>query len=433
MSHRQCPALLLTAPASGQGKTTLTAGLARHHRNQGRKVRVFKVGPDYLDPMILAQASGSPVYQLDLWMVGEKACRALLHEAAAEADLILVEGVMGLFDGTPSSADLAEALNLPVLAFIDAVAMAQTFGAIAHGLATYRDSLCFHGVLANRVGHQGHADLLAEGLPEDLRFLGYLPQHEDYALPNRHLGLVQATEVLDLEARINAAAHALANSAAAELPAAVDFDPAPGLAAPDRLLANKRIAVARDAAFSFIYPANLDVLKQMGAELAFFSPLVDPGLPEADSVFLPGGYPELHLQTLAANHALIADLKRHVRNGKPIYAECGGLLYLLDSLTDKQGVREQMAGLLPGAGIMQPRLAALGMQSLCAGDREARGHTFHHSKIETPLQPWVQARHQRQGRTGEAVYRHGPITASYLHLYFPSCASLAADLLLGRL
>ena len=163
-----CPALLLSAPASGQGKTTVTAGLARYHRDRGRRVRVFKTGPDFLDPMILERASGQPVYQLDLWMVGEQDCKALLYQAAQEADLILIEGVMGLFDGTPSSADLAALFGVPVLALINAHAMAQTFGALAYGLAHYRPGLPFAGVLANRVAGPSHADLLAESLPPEI-------------------------------------------------------------------------------------------------------------------------------------------------------------------------------------------------------------------------------------------------------------------------
>ncbi|MFP4905812.1 cobyrinate a,c-diamide synthase, partial [Paraburkholderia sp. BR14261] len=162
-----CPALFISAPASGQGKTTLTAGLARLHRRAGRRVRVFKTGPDFLDPMILARASGAPVLSLDLWTVGKEACRALLAQAARDADLILIEGVMGLFDGTPSSADLATEFGVPVAAIVSAKSMAQTFGAIAFGLAHFRPEVPFHGVLANRVGSPRHAQMLQEALPAD--------------------------------------------------------------------------------------------------------------------------------------------------------------------------------------------------------------------------------------------------------------------------
>ncbi|MGD7368482.1 cobyrinate a,c-diamide synthase, partial [Ralstonia pseudosolanacearum] len=214
---RQCPALFLSAPASHQGKTTLTAGLARHHRNQGRTVRVFKTGPDYLDPYILERASGQPVHSLDLWMTGEADCRQRLYAAAAEADLILIEGAMGLFDGTPSSADLAEAFGVPVLALIDASAMAQTFAAIAHGLASFRPALPFHGVLANRVASPRHAELLTAALPAGLRYLGTLARDDAMTLPERHLGLVMAQEIDDLEPRLERAAARIAATGLAEL------------------------------------------------------------------------------------------------------------------------------------------------------------------------------------------------------------------------
>jgi len=184
-----CPALFIAAPASGQGKTTVTAALAAHHRGQGRRVRVFKTGPDFLDPMILERASAAPVYQLDLWMGGEEHCRQLLQAAAAEADLILIEGVMGLFDGDCSSADLAALFGIPIVVVIDGSAMAQTFGALAHGLATYRPGLPFAGVFANRLAGERHYEMLAESLPSGLASFGWLPRNADIALPERHLGL----------------------------------------------------------------------------------------------------------------------------------------------------------------------------------------------------------------------------------------------------
>ncbi len=422
-----CPALLLAAPASGQGKTTITAGLARYHRNQGRIVRVFKVGPDFLDPMILARASGQPVYQLDLWMVGAQACKALLYQAAQEADLILIEGVMGLFDGTPSSADLAGLFGVPVLALINAHAMAQTFGAVAYGLAHYRPGLPFAGVLANRAAGPGHAELLAESLPPELRYYGWLPRDGEITLPDRHLGLVQATEIADLEARLDAVARLIANTGLAELPPPVAF-PAAMMEPLPPLLRGVRIGIACDTALAFLYPANLDTLRALGAELVFFSPLNDSDLPEVDSVYLPGGYPELHLDALAANQPLREALRRHHQAGKPIYAECGGLLYLLESLADKEGHRAAMLGLLPGHAALQAKLAGLGMQSVLLPEGELRGHTFHHSRLETPLQPLAYGRRQRDGKPGEAVYRVGRLTASYLHLYFASNPVAAARL-----
>ncbi|MFZ1326458.1 MAG: cobyrinate a,c-diamide synthase, partial [Candidatus Contendobacter sp.] len=420
-----------SAPASGQGKTTLTAGLARYHRQQGRRVRVFKTGPDFLDPMILERASGEPVYQLDLWMVGQTDCQALLYQAAREADLILIEGVMGLFDGAPSSADLAGLFGVPVLALINAHAMAQTFGAVAYGLAHYRPGLPLAGVLANRVAGPGHAALLAESLPPGLPYFGWLPRDGDLALPDRHLGLVQAAEIADLDARLDQAAARIAQTGLRVPPPPTPFATV-RTAVPPPWLAGVRIGVARDAAFAFLYPANLDTLRMLGAELVFFSPLADATLPTVDAVYLPGGYPELHLDTLAANNTLRAALQHHHQAGKPLYAECGGLLYLLETLSDQHGHRAPMLGLLPGHAVLQPKLVSLGMQAVTLPEGELRGHTFHHSRLETPLPALAQGRRQRDGQPGEAVYRVGRLTASYLHLYFASHPAAAARLFFPR-
>lgn len=424
---RSCPALVLAACASGQGKTTLAAGLARHHAALGRRVRVFKTGPDFLDPMILSQAAGTPVSPLDLWMVGAEACRAKLHAAAGEADLILVEGVMGLFDGSPSSADLAQAFDIPVAVILDAGAMAQTFGALALGLASYRPGLRMAGVLANRVGGPRHVAMLRDSVPAHIPFLGAVPRRPDAALPSRHLGLVQAAEIADLDARLDAAAQAIAETALAELPPPVEITPPSAASPPPRHLAGRRIAVARDAAFSFVYPDNLLLLQAMGAELETFSPLANETL-DADAVYLPGGYPELHLAALAAGTATRDALHAHVRAGRPIYAECGGLLYLLEHLADRDGQGAPMVGLLPGRARMQPRLVGLGMQFLDHPAGRLRGHSFHHSALDMRLEPETHGVHHPDGRPGEALYRHGPIRASYLHLYFPSCPAAAAAL-----
>jgi cobyrinic acid a,c-diamide synthase len=426
-SSRQCPAVLIAAPASGQGKTTVTAALARLHRNQGRRVRVFKCGPDFLDPMILARASGAPVYQLDMWMVGETDSRRLLWEAAQDADIILIEGVMGLFDGTPSSADLARHFGVPVLAVIDGTAMAQTFGALALGLACYQPDLPFAGVLANRVGTVRHAQLLEGSLTQGLRWYGALSRETGIELPSRHLGLVQASELNDLDVRLDAAAAALAQTCEVALPPAVTFAaPCAQHVAP--LLDGVCIAVARDAAFAFVYDASLDVLRGMGAELVFFSPLHDARLPSCDSLYLPGGYPELHHQALAANASMLEDIRAHHAADKPLLAECGGMLYLLDALTDVEGARAQLLGLLTGEAVMQKRLAALALQTVELPEGVLRGHTYHHSLTSTELQPIARGVSPNGGRGAEAVYRQGRMTASYVHFYFPSNPAAVAAL-----
>ncbi|MCM2330071.1 MAG: cobyrinate a,c-diamide synthase [Pseudomonas sagittaria] len=425
---RHCPALLIAAPASGQGKTTVTAALARHHVNQGLRVRVFKCGPDFLDPMILARACGMPVDALDLWLVGEEECRRRLWQAASEADLILIEGVMGLFDGTPSAADLARRFGVPVLAVIDGSAMAQTFAAIAHGLASYQSDLPFAGVLANRVGGARHGEILRDCLPAHLAWYGALPRNAAIELPSRHLGLVQAAELADLDARLDAAAAALAASAALRLPAPVEFS-APEPAASQPLLQGVRIGVARDAAFAFVYPANLDLLRAQGAELVFFSPLADRQLPQVDSLYLPGGYPELHLQQLADNVAMRVAIRAHHAAGKPILAECGGMLYLLDGLTDLDGQRGELLGLLPGEAQMQPKLVTLAMQEVELDGERLRGHSYHHSTMDCALEPIAHGECPNYRRVREPLYRSGRLTASYIHFYLPSAPRAAAALL----
>lgn len=423
---RACPALLISAPSSGSGKTSVTAAIARWHRQQGLRVRVFKTGPDYLDPMVLERASGHPVYQLDLFMGGLAHCQQLLAQAAASADLILVEGVMGLFDGKPSSADLAASFGLPVLAVIDASAMAQTFAALAVGLQTFRRDIRLAGVVANRVGSAAHGRMVAEGLPEDLPLVAALPRRPELALPERHLGLVQALEMPALDAQLDRWAQAW-SEACPELPAAlrapVRFASEPDSAAAP-LLQGRRIAIASDAAFSFIYPANLDCLRALGAELRLFSPLAGEALPDCDALWLPGGYPELHAEVLAAANGLFAALRAHLAAGKPLLAECGGMLLLVEQLIDAAGRSHAMAGLLPGRATLQPRLAALGLQRIAWPEGELRGHSFHYSLLDTPLAPLARSSNANgmPGRPGatEALYAQGSLRASYVHHYFPS-------------
>ena len=455
----QCPALFVAAPASNQGKTTVTAALARFHTARGRRVRIFKTGPDFLDPMILERASGNPVYQLDLWMSDEQHCRELLYAAAADADLILIEGVMGLFDGDRSSADLATLFGIPVLAVIDGSGMAQTFGAVAYGLANYQPGLPFAGVFANRVGSERHYEMLVESLPEGQTAFGWLKRNEDIVLPNRHLGLVQADEIADLEARIQRASQALLGIPD-ELPPAIAFSRegsessstesgvtgVTGVKSTEEnnvkksieksirksetktSLTGVRVAIARDTAFAFLYPANLDFLRSQGAELSFFSPLTDDSLPEADALYLPGGYPELHLEQLAANLLMKAAIRVHHDQGKAIYAECGGMLYLVESLTNVKGKTAEMTGLLPGRASMQSRLSNLGLHGIELPEGNMRGHTYHYSTLECPLAPIAVSEGARKGRRGEPVYRQGQLNASYLHLYFPSNPIAAAKL-----
>ena len=439
MPAAQCPAILVAAPASGQGKTTVACALARLHARQGRNVRVFKCGPDFLDPYWLGLASGAPVHQLDLWMTGEADCAQRLHAAALEADLIIVEGVMGLFDGEPSAADLARRFGLPVLAVIDASAMAGTFGALAWGLQHYREGLRFAGVLANRVASEGHALMLEEGLRDPAQWQGALMRSDAFTLPERHLGLVMADEIDDALVRLDAATDALAGTRLGQMDVAdlqawsVAFEApdTPQENFPTGALQGQTIAVARDAAFCFLYAANLDCLRELGAQLVFFSPLVDQALPECDALWLPGGYPELHAETLAANGAMKGSITAHAEAGKPVWAECGGMMALFETLQTVDGNRHAMWGVLPGGVAMQKRLASLGPQQLDLDGGVLRGHAFHYSTCVTPLP--VAARTQAApGRKlrgdGEAMYKIGSVRASYFHAWFASNPLAAGQL-----
>jgi cobyrinic acid a,c-diamide synthase len=341
----------------------------------------------------------------------------------------LIEGVMGLFDGQPSSADLAKLFNIPVLAVIDASAMAQTFAALAYGLSQLDVALPFFGVVANRVASRRHAEMLTALLPETLKFCGALPRAPEINLPERHLGLLQATELPDMQQRIDHAAKLWAEHALTELPPAVAFAPA-DFPTVGRELHGVKIAVARDAAFSFLYQANLDVLSVLGAQLSFFSPLDDAALPEADSLYLPGGYPELHLEKLAFNSAMLSAIRAHHAAGKPILAECGGMLYTLQALTDAQGKSEKLLGLLDGTAQMQPHLSALALQSVALPQGTLRGHTFHYSKLESPLAPVARGVCPNGGASSEAVYQQQRLTASYIHFYFSSNPGGVAQLFL---
>jgi cobyrinic acid a,c-diamide synthase len=418
-----CPALFVTAPASGQGKTTITSALARMLKRQGKVVRVFKTGPDFLDPQILAQASGEHVEQLDLWMAGENYCRYQFYQAAKEADLIIVEGAMGMFDGEPSSADLAATFNIPMAIVMDVKGMAQTAVAIAMGLANFRDDVQVAGLIANSCSTERHRQLIEDALPASLPLLATLERSDLVALPERHLGLVQASEVRDeLEQRFEAGADWLVEAGLENILerfANVEFKFAE-LPIAEPYLENKVVAIAKDDAFSFIYQANLLILKELGAEVKFFSPLQDAVIPEADALWLPGGYPELHAQKLAENFSMLKSMKEFSDAQKPILAECGGFLYCLEDLTDLNDETHVMASILAGQGAMKGKRGCQGMQTAIFPEGEVRAHAHHRSRSFNLPEALSHGRRQRHPAPGEAIYRHNNLNASYLHLFFPS-------------
>ena len=424
MNNKTCPALFISAPASGQGKTTVTAALARLLARQGKVVRVFKTGPDYLDPQILEQASGQPVVQLDMWMAGEEWCQQKLYAAACVADIILIEGAMGMFDGEPSSADLAARFNIPLVILMDVKGMAQTAAAIAVGLANFRDDVTIAGMIANNCGSDRHRQLIEDALPDSLPLLGTLKRSQDVALPERHLGLVQANEVADeLEQRFEAGADWLETAGMGDILGPLEkvtFMPVLNTPKLKPLLKGVRIGIAKDAAFSFIYPTNVSLLQDMGAQLTFFSPLNDQQLPDVDALWLPGGYPELHAKKLSENNCLKSELKAFYDLGKPILAECGGFLYCLQTLTDLDEQQYPMLALIEGHGAMRGKRGCQGMQSARLPEGEFRAHAHHRSRSYGTPEAFSFGQRQRHSAPGEAVYRVKGLSASYLHLFFPS-------------
>ncbi len=424
-----CPAIVISGAGSNQGKTIVAAALARYLKNCGKKVVAFKVGPDFLDPMILEYATGEKVYQLDSFMLDWDEIRNHLFKASQRFDFIIVEGLMGLYDGPSSTAELARHLKIPVIAVINAQGMSETFHAIAHGLKSYCDDINFLGTFANKVGSQRHAATLASYAKSAESFFGSLLRNEAAEIPSRHLGLALAEELVGLDKSLNLLADCVGETKLAHLDTPCQFYPAPVQPQP-QLLKDCRIAIAKDAAFCFIYQANLDILEALGAKLSYFSPLQDMTIPAADAIYLPGGYPELHLNQLVSNSAMKTELANWFYEGKPIYAECGGMMYLMKSLTDVHGVKHEMSGLIDGHSYMRKKLSALAYQQLSLDGEIMRGHTFHYSESEISEAPYCRATHPLSGSDGEWFFKIKSLWCSYLHLYFPSNAKMTASFFL---
>jgi cobyrinic acid a,c-diamide synthase len=356
-------------------------------------------------------------------MAGENYCRYQFYQAAQEADLIIVEGAMGMFDGDPSSADLAATFNIPMAIVMDVKGMAQTAAAIAMGLANYRDDIQVAGLIANSCSTERHRQLIEDALPDSLPLLATLARSESVALPERHLGLVQASEVrAELEQRFNAGADWLVDAGLENILerfSNVEFKPAI-LPIEQPLLQDKIIAIAKDEAFSFIYQANLLLLKELGATLKFFSPLHDKEMPAADALWLPGGYPELHAKKLAENTSMLNSIRLFSEQNKPILAECGGFLYCLEELADLNDETHVMLNILAGQGAMKGKRGCQGMQTAIFPEGEIRAHAHHRSRSFNMPEALSYGRRQRHPAPGEAVYRHNNLNASYLHLFFPS-------------
>ena len=435
-------AFIIAAPASGSGKTVITLALLRAYRRRGTPVVSFKVGPDYIDPAFHAAASGRPCLNLDTWAMRGATIDALVASATDEGGILIAEGVMGLFDGasavpgTPgdgSTADLARHTGWPVILVVDVHGQAASAAALVAGFADFQPEVHVAGVIFNRTGGAGHDRILraamAAAVPA-VPVLGCVPRSGTLVLPERHLGLVQAEEHEALESFLDDAAETVAAHVELDSLGAcgVPSAPTPPAAAPVPLPPpGQRIAVARDRAFAFAYPATLAGWRAAGAEVSEFSPLADQApRPDADAVYLPGGYPELYAGRLAANHSFLDGVRAAARSGTAVYGECGGYMVLGRSLTDAEGTDHAMAGLLPLAtSFASPRLH-LGYRSLTLagqgplGDAGTlfRGHEFHYATVirEGPGAPLFHARCARGESLGAIGRACGAVMGSFAHL-----------------
>ncbi|MEJ5329054.1 MAG: cobyrinate a,c-diamide synthase [Desulfobaccales bacterium] len=449
MSRSTVKGLVVAGAMSGVGKTTLTLGLIAALRRRGLVVQPFKVGPDFIDPGHHAQAAGRPSATLDGWMLPREENLAVFARWAAGAQVAVVEGVMGLFDGLDgkseagSTAQMAKWLRLPVLLVVDARSLARSAAALVHGFTSFDPELTFAGVVFNRVGSPAHLAYLKEAmeaLPQ-VPCLGGLPREESLGIPERHLGLTTAEDhplspaYLDRLANL-VETHLDLDRLLSTLPE-VTLASVPSSDLPEPQV---RLGVARDRAFCFYYPDNLKWLRLCGAELVEFSPLRDRALPpEVHGLYVGGGYPELAAAELAANRAFLDDLRARAAAGLPIYAECGGLMYLGREIQDLEGARHAMAGILPLRFRMRPRLAALGYREvtltadtlLGPAGTVLRGHEFHYSDLvaeEAPLERVYRLTPRRGGEAVEEGFSQGNILASYVHLHFGSRPEAAAAL-----
>lgn len=426
--------LILAAPTSGAGKTTVTLALLRLLARQGLRVRGAKSGPDYIDPKFHEAACHHPCLNLDAWAVSPTQIAALA--TGTSADLLVIEGAMGLFDGAPPTgrgavADLSRQLDLPVILIVDAGRMAQSVAPLVAGFAGFDPKVRVAGVILNRVGSTRHAAMLRHALvPLGLPVLGTLPRRTDLALPSRHLGLVQAGETPELEAFLETAADALRDGAPGDT--AFDLQAMLTLAAPLTAPLTipaappppaQHIAIAQDQAFAFAYPHMVNGWRDAGATISTFSPLADEAAPPCDLVFLPGGYPELHAGRLAANACFLSSLRLHAETA-PVYGECGGYMMLGDGLIDAEGRRHAMAGLLRLETSYADRKLHLGYRDLTT-DTEPfagawAGHEFHYaSTVKAEGTALFTATDAEGNALAPMGLRQGKVFGSFAHLIAP--------------
>ena len=440
------PRLVIAGTSSNVGKTTVMVGLVRALRARGLRVAVFKCGPDYLDPTYHVRAADAPCHNLDGWMMGRDAVLSTFTRASQGADIALLEGVMGLFDGASptseegSTAEIAKWLHAPVLLVCDAGGMARSIAALARGFSTFDRDLQVSGLICNRIGSRGHLDLLCmatEGLPP---VLGGLPKEATLAFADRHLGLHSADRAAVPEDVFVAWGNRVSEwcNVDAMVALAHTAPPLPETPVLERIVEDGtrcRIGLAFDEAFHFYYDDNLRRLESLGAELVRFSPIRDAHLPDVDGLYFGGGYPEVHAEALSRNRSMRHDVAIFAEAQGPIYGECGGLMYLSSGIRTINGVLHAMVGLIPGEVEMKDRLQALGYVEvetrgatmLGPSGLRFRGHQFRYSDFHIPAEAeCVYAVCRRRG--GELFnegYRRGNTIASYVHAHWASNPLLA--------
>ncbi|WP_444685790.1 cobyrinate a,c-diamide synthase [Alkalicoccus luteus] len=437
--------LVIAGTNSGAGKTTVTLGLMAALRRQGMNVQGFKCGPDYIDPSYHTALTGRPSRNLDSWMLERSQLLEVMQRGMEGADIGIIEGVMGFYDGKDpesnagSTADISMLTDSPVLLVVNCAAMARSAAAVVKGFQLLDPNVPIKGVIANNVGSEGHAELIETAVQQEcgIPVVGWLKQNPDVTLPERHLGLIPALERGELDGFFEQLADAV--TASFDLEQIKELAEAPPLLVPSPSLfrepekASVVTAVAKDEAFSFYYPENLELLEQAGSRIAFFSPLKGEPLPaDADGLYIGGGFPEEFTEQLAEEGTSAASISRAVENGMPVLAECGGFMYLTESITKPDGSVHPMLGLIPGKVTFTKRLAALGYRESTPDSSNAlltspaKGHEFRYSTYEPGHESPAWHLDGRFG-SGPDGFASETITAGFVHLHFGSNPELAAN------
>ncbi len=448
MSARQIPRVVIAAPMSGSGKTTVVTGLLAAMRTRGFKAQSYKIGPDYIDPGYHALASGRSAHNLDAWLVSKERLADIFISTMADADVAVIEGVMGLYDGgkngVSSTAEIAKLLKAPVLLVVNAKSMGESAAALVMGFKQHDPEVNRAGVILNRLGSDTHRAMIEEALEKmGVPVFGAIKRNDAMTMPERHLGLVPVEESVRERETVEEIGRVIGASVDIERIVELAKSAPPveeGRGFSIAAQSKARIAVARDEAFSFYYPESLAVLRQKGAELVFFSPLHDKELPEVDGLILGGGFPEMFAKELYENESMRASIKDAAEKGMPIYAECGGFMYLMRRVTDFDGDVFPMLEVIPGEVVMNRKLQTVGYVSaemqrdtvLGPKGTVLRGHEFHFS---SECEPEAGAdypraftfRKTRNPAPYPAGYAKGNILGSYLHLHFAGAEDAAAS------